>query len=223
MEIALIVAGGKGQRMRLPVPKQFHIISGLPVLMHTINAFRKYNPSLPIILVLPGEKMDEWNELVKKYDYENVQHLVEGSHSRYNSVYNGLKKVKADDIVAVHDGVRPMVTPAIIERTFKAAEIYGSAVTCVKLKDSVRKISQSNSFSQNRSEYVLVQTPQTFSGNIIKNAYIKGEMAEFTDDASVVEKSGHSIHLVDGDFRNIKITTNEDIALAEFYLNQKRS
>ena len=176
MEIALIVAAGMGQRMRLPVPKQFHIVSGLPVLMHTLNAFRKYNPSLPIILVLPGDRMDAWNELVKEYNYRNVQHLVEGGDSRYGSVYNGLKKVKANDLVAVHDGVRPMVTLAIIDRTFRAAEIHGSGVTCVKLKDSIREINQSESFSRNRSKYVLVQTPQTFSGNIIKNAYVKEEM-----------------------------------------------
>ncbi len=207
--------------MQSSSPKQFHIISGLPVLMHTINTFRTYKPDISIILVLPGDQMGVWDGLVKTYNYKNVQYLVDGGNTRFQSVKNGLQNVKDSDVVAIHDGVRPLVTTAIIDSAFRKAKETGSAIPCVKLKDSLRKISPSGSSSRKRSEYVVVQTPQTFSGKVIKDAYDTEELPEFTDDATVVEKKGYPIHLVDGDSINIKITTDEDIPMVEFYLNRK--
>lgn len=220
-EIALIVAGGEGQRMQSSIPKQFQIVVGLPVVMHTINAFRNYRFDIPIILVLPPDQMDVWDGLIHKYNFENVQSLVNGGNTRFQSVKNGLRKVEDTDIVAIHDGVRPLVTTTVIDNTFRKAKESGSAIPCVKLKDSLRKILAEGSSSRKRSEYVFVQTPQTFSGKLIKDAYNTEELSEFTDDASVLEKSGYPIQLVDGDSMNIKITTTGDLSMVEFYMNQK--
>jgi len=213
MEVALIVAGGSGQRMQLDEPKQFIILSGLPVLMHTILAFRKYSRSIKIILVIPESEFDRWGQLVNKFGFKDVDQLVPGGQTRFQSVKNGLQFVNPDDLVAIHDGVRPVIDQKIIRKNFEEAALHGNAITVVKPKDSLRKISGDGTMAVDRNQYLMVQTPQTFRGEVIKNAYQQKEIPEFTDDATVAEYSGVSMHLVDGAYQNIKITTNEDLKL----------
>lgn len=211
MEIALIVAGGSGQRMQTDIPKQFIKINGLPVLMHTISAFRNYSISIQIILVLPDNEIENWKALVSQFEFEDVNKIVAGGKTRFHSVRNGLKFVQENDLVAIHDGVRPMITKNIIRDNFLTAEKYGNAITAVSIKDSLRKISQGISSSVDRNDFRIVQTPQTFKGDVILKAYKQDYKSSFTDDASVVENDGVRIHLVDGDYRNIKLTTSEDL------------
>ncbi len=211
MEIALIVAGGSGQRMQTDIPKQFIKINGLPVLMHTISAFRNYSIPIQIILVLPDNEIENWKALVSQFEFEDVNKIVSGGKTRFRSVQNGLKFVQENDLVAIHDGVRPMITKNIIRENFLTAEKYGNAVTAVSIKDSLRKISQGISSSVDRNDFRIVQTPQTFKGDVILKAYKQDYKSSFTDDASVVENDGVRIHLVDGDYRNIKLTTSEDL------------
>ena len=211
MEIALIVAGGSGQRMQTDIPKQFIKINGLPVLMHTISAFRNYSIPIQIILVLPDNEIENWKALVSQFEFEDVNKIVSGGKTRFRSVQNGLKFVQENDLVAIHDGVRPMITKNIIRDNFLTAEKYGNAVTAVSIKDSLRKISQGISSSVDRNDFRIVQTPQTFKGDVILKAYKQDYKSSFTDDASVVENDGVRIHLVDGDYRNIKLTTSEDL------------
>ncbi len=210
----IIVAGGSGSRMRSTTPKQFMLLAGLPVLMHTINAFHRFSTQIQIILVLPTTEIGTWKTLCRKYDF-TVPHIIqEGGSSRFQSVKNGLEIIEGDGLVAVHDGVRPLVSQQIIENAFKTAAKYRSAVAAVRLKESLRYISDNGSKAVDRTNYQLIQTPQTFEVALLKKAYAVTESLEFTDDASVVEASGHAITLIEGNYENIKITTPEDLVIA---------
>jgi len=218
MEVALIVAGGAGRRMQTEIPKQFLEIGGRPLLMHTISAFRSYSPSIRIILVLPETEMTYWNKLLKRFQFPDVDKVISGGETRFHSVKAGLQFIKESDIVAIHDGVRPLVSKDIIRENFHVAELLGNAITAVKLTDSIRKITDDTSISVDRNEYRIMQTPQTFKGEIILKAYHQDYHSNFTDDASVLEHSGESIHLVAGDSKNIKVTTPEDLQIIATYL-----
>ncbi|MGC3947171.1 MAG: 2-C-methyl-D-erythritol 4-phosphate cytidylyltransferase [Chryseolinea sp.] len=228
-EVAIIVAGGKGLRLPGDLPKQFIEIGGLPVLMHTVNAFRTYDASMDIILVLPQAEISLWEELCQKHPFNRNVIVCPGGSSRFESVKNGLSHVSGPGLVAVHDGVRPLITPDVIGASFDIARKHRSAVASVPLKESIRQVESSpsaTSFSSaelsdqrsvalDRTRFRLMQTPQTFDIGLLKSAYASAKGDSFTDDASVVESAGHAVVLYDGSYENIKITTPEDLMLAE--------
>lgn len=219
-EYVIIVAGGSGSRMKSDIPKQFLEVNGLPVLMHTINAFARYSAALKIIVVLPTEQFGFWNELCISHQFSTPVELIAGGATRFHSVKNGLDHITgADGLVAVHDGVRPMITPEIIGNGFHVAATHGTAVTSVALKDSIRMVdSNGANKAMDRARFRLVQTPQTFRIDWMRNAFAAEYQDTFTDCASVLESKGYAIHLIDGGYENIKITTPEDLRWAETLL-----
>ena len=224
-EYAIIVAGGSGKRMNSNLPKQFITIAGKPILMHTIDAFLTYSDQIEIIIVLPDNQQDFWKKLCQQHSFTKSHQITSGGKSRFQSVKNGLSVIKDNDsLVAIHDGVRPLIKPSIIKDSFKSAESFGSGIVVTKLKESIREKSNGITLARNRDNYYLVQTPQTFRTNELKKAYQVEDNPNFTDDASVVEFMGGKISLVEGDYENLKITTPEDIIIAEaIMLNKKVS
>jgi 2-C-methyl-D-erythritol 4-phosphate cytidylyltransferase len=217
---ALIVAGGSGTRMESNLPKQFLLLVGKPILMHTIEAF--YNSGVNnIILVLPESQIEFWNQLCQTHQFTIQHQIVPGGASRFESVQNGLQHCKNDDVVAIHDGVRPFISKEIILNSFETALQKGNAVAAVRLKDSIRKVELLSNKNVNRDNYYLIQTPQTFKAQLIKEAYAAQDHINFTDDASVLESNGHAINLIVGDYKNIKITTPEDLLVGEAFLTNK--
>ena len=216
---AIIVGGGSGSRMLSEVPKQFMLLRGRPVLMHTIEAFHKsdYNPE--IIVVLNVDFHQYWENLCVLHNFSIPHQLVKGGTHRFDSVKNGIKAIKTRAIIAIHDAVRPLLSSQLIDRSFDEAERSGNAVAAIKSRDSVRQNIGTHTVPLDREEIYLIQTPQTFSSEILKKAYKQEFRNEFTDDASVAERSGIKINLIDGETRNFKITFPEDIRLAEIYLN----
>ena len=220
-EYAIIVAGGSGSRMQQELPKQFIKVAGKPILMLTIEQFYSYNPSIRLIVVLPKEQLDTWRSLCKEHNFTVFHMTVPGGATRFESVKNGLGAVMGDGLIAVHDGVRPFIQPETIKAAFVAAENYGSGVVAVSSKDSIRELTAEGSIAVPRTNYKLVQTPQVFQASILKKAYEQPEQVYFTDDASVVESIGEKITLVEGSYRNIKITTPEDLILAEAFAKEQ--
>ena len=213
-EYALIVAGGKGTRMNASLPKQFLEVNGLPILMHTINAFFRYSETIRVILVLPEDDFETWQSLCKKHGYTKPVILQKGGDSRFQSVKKGLEKISGDGLVAIHDGVRPLVSEDIIAASFRLAAVHRSAVAAVRLKESIRMTDQDSTKAMDRSRFRLIQTPQTFRVALIRQAYAIKEDPALTDDASVAERAGHTISLFEGSYENIKITTPEDLIIA---------
>jgi 2-C-methyl-D-erythritol 4-phosphate cytidylyltransferase len=220
-EYALIVAGGKGTRIKSKTPKQFLELDGLPVLMHTILAFYRYSEKISIVLVLPEGDMDTWQTLCARYKFSHTVTLQKGGETRFQSVKNGLEKIEGDGLVAIHDGVRPLVSENIIGASFRLAAVHQSAIAAVRLKESIRITDQDNTKAVDRSRFRLIQTPQTFNVSIIKEAYEMKEDLSLTDDASVAERAGHTISLFEGSYENIKITTSEDLIIAEALLKAR--
>ncbi|HVV55813.1 MAG TPA: 2-C-methyl-D-erythritol 4-phosphate cytidylyltransferase [Mucilaginibacter sp.] len=218
---AIIVAGGSGKRMHSAVPKQFLQLNGIPVLMHTINAFHSCKTKPDIIVVLHPNSHTLWHELCEEHQFTVPHQLVSGGETRFHSVRNGIALIGDDDsVVAIHDAVRPLVNKEIIDESFECAEQYGNGIVAIKSRDSVRQIRDNRSVSLNRDEIYLIQTPQTFRAGQLKNAYQQPYQESFTDDASVVEQTGVNINLISGSYQNIKITYPEDIAIAEFLLRE---
>jgi 2-C-methyl-D-erythritol 4-phosphate cytidylyltransferase len=220
-EYAIIVAGGSGSRMKSDIPKQFLAVNDLPVLMHTLNAFRNYSAALQIILVLPKSQFSYWENLCEQYQFSVSYQLVAGGETRFNSVKNGLDTIQSDQgLIAVHDGVRPVITKEIISNCFHKAAEFGSAVVSVPLKDSIRRVEENTNIALDRSLFKLIQTPQTFRLDWMRKAFDHDYQAIFTDCASVLEFEGYPIHLIEGSYENIKITTPEDLKWAEIYLHR---
>ena len=215
MNSFIITAGGIGKRMGAKVPKQFLLLQDKPILMRTIEVFYNYDQNAQLIVTLPKEWWSFWEELCQKYSFNIPHELVEGGKERFHSIQLALKVVKGDK-VAIHDGVRPLVSTGTIENSLKALEKSDAVVPVLPLKESLRKGSLEKSFSQDRSQYFTVQTPQCFNAEIIKKAYQQDFQKSFTDDASVVETIGYSIKLVYGNEENIKITSPTDLAVAGF-------
>ncbi|HET7732539.1 MAG TPA: 2-C-methyl-D-erythritol 4-phosphate cytidylyltransferase [Paludibacter sp.] len=213
--IAIIVAGGKGERMNADIAKQFLEIQGKPILMHTLEAFRRFDTLMQLILVLPVAQIDFWKSLCMKHDFVLQHQIVEGGHARFYSVKNGLKAIKSPALVAIHDGVRPLVSQETIAHCFYAAEKFDAAIPVVDLVDSIRYLTGAGSLSVDRTAYKLVQTPQVFDAELLKKAYEQDFSSLFTDDASVVEATGKQVQLVEGNRENIKITTEFDLKIAE--------
>lgn len=220
----IIVAGGSGSRMQSAVPKQFLLLNGLPVLMHTIQAFYNSQSKPHIILVIPADSHTYWNDLCKQHNFTIPHQLVNGGETRFHSVKNGLGKIPGDNktVVAIQDAVRPLTSIEIIDRAYQQASHVGNAVTAVKSRDSIRQVKNNISASLLRDEIYLVQTPQTFQYSHLKKAYEQDYNEGFTDDASVVEATGEAIHILEGNYQNIKITFPEDIAIAELLLKQAK-
>jgi 2-C-methyl-D-erythritol 4-phosphate cytidylyltransferase len=215
----IVVAGGSGTRMKSALPKQFLPIAGKPLLMHTLEQFSRAYPDIEPILVLPQHHHSTWNDLVVEYSFRLKHKLVSGGETRFHSVKNGLAQITSG-IVGVHDGVRPLVSADTIRNCFEKAASIGNAVPVVQLKDSIRKLdSDGNSEALKREEYVLVQTPQCFRVEEMKNAFNQEYSSAFTDCASVMEKAGHKINLVEGNSENLKITTPEDLQYAELHFS----
>jgi len=214
----VIVAGGTGKRMGVDIPKQFLELAGKPVLMHTIEKFRNFDSSIEIITVLPENQLRYWNDLQKRYSFDIPHTLVKGGRHRFISVRHGLEFVSEQGLVAIHDGVRPLVSLETIRRCFEAAAQYGNAIPVISVNDSVRLVKDDKTEPVNRNSVKQVQTPQVFDAGLIKNAYKQDYDPSFLDDATVLEKTGERIHIVDGNRENIKITNPEDIFIAQTLL-----
>ena len=220
--IAIIVAGGSGTRFGAEMPKQFLELGGRPILMRTIQAFGENSDvAFDVIVTLPEGQMALWHDLCDRYGFTVPHRVVPGGETRWHSVKNALNSigVMTDvDIIAVHDGVRPLVTAELIDRTIAAARQTGAAIPVVALNDSVRQVTGDISHALDRSSLRAVQTPQAFAARLLIDAYSSPYQPTFTDDASVVERLNHPISLVEGDTRNLKITRPMDLALAEYLL-----
>ena len=211
----IIVAGGQGNRMGTQIPKQFLLLNGKPVLMHTISRFFQYNADINIVLILPASQFDYWNKLCITYNFSIPHKITTGGTNRFQSVKNGLELIETGGLTAVHDGVRPLVSIETITRCFDCAAKNGSAIPVTMPVESIRKVSGNNSYSCLRDEFRLVQTPQIFDTSLLKRCYEQPYNESFTDDASVVEAMGNTIHLVEGNRENIKITSPLDLLLGE--------
>ncbi|MHB8207997.1 2-C-methyl-D-erythritol 4-phosphate cytidylyltransferase [Mucilaginibacter sp.] len=216
---AIIVAGGSGTRMQTALPKQFLLVNGLPILMHTMHAFHNTKAKPHLILVLHADYHDLWLDLCTKYNFTIPYQLIKGGETRFHSVKNGLDLIEdTNTVIAIHDAVRPLTAASIIDNSFIYAAKHGNAITAVKSRDSIRQMQGDYSVSLLREDIYLVQTPQTFQGALLKKAYNQSYDVKFTDDASVVECAGVKINLIEGSYKNIKITFPEDIAVAEAIL-----
>lgn len=214
----IIVAGGKGLRMGTDIPKQFLPIGGKPVLMHTLEAFHAYDARMEMIVVLPAHQQEYWRELCHKHAFTLPHRIADGGATRFHSVQNGLALVTGSGLVGVHDGVRPFVSPQVIDTCYREAALHGAVIPVTDVVETVRHLTSGGSQTVSRSEYKLVQTPQVFTTEILKKAYLQPYRDTFTDDASVVEAMGVEVVLVPGNRENIKITTPFDIKIAEALL-----
>lgn len=207
--------------MGTELPKQFLPIGGKPVLMHTLEAFYRFDPALCIILVLPSDQREYWQELCRKYRFAVPHRLADGGETRYHSVKNALQLVEVPALVAVHDGVRPFVSQEVIARCYRLAACRRAVVPVVEVVESLRRLSDdgASSVAVDRSTYRLVQTPQVFEAALLKEAYGQPYRTAFTDDASVVEACGVPVCLTEGNRENIKITTPFDLKVAEILLD----
>jgi 2-C-methyl-D-erythritol 4-phosphate cytidylyltransferase len=219
-KFALIVAGGSGTRMKKALPKQFLEIDGKPILMHTFEAFIRFDPSIQFILVLPENQFEYWKQLCTTHTFNIPHQLAPGGAVRFESVKNGLNLIDEDGIVFIHDGVRPLVSEQTLQNCLDTASEKGNALPVIPPAESVRRIDGKTSKAVDRSNYFLVQTPQTFRVSKIKEAYNQPYSDWFTDDASVLEASGSEIFTVQGNRENIKITFAEDLKFAASLLNK---
>lgn len=215
----IIVAGGTGTRMGQPVAKQFIMLKGLPLMWWTLRRFRRaLGDDLHVVLVLHASLLQEFQALETRFGPAGVDGVVEGGEERWHSVCNGLAVLPNEGVVGIHDAVRPFVSEETIRACFEKAKAHGSAVPTVAVKDSIREMNGAASHAVNRDRLRAVQTPQCFELANLKAAYASGYRPEFTDDASVYEYAGHTVQLVEGDLENIKITTPEDLLIAEAFM-----
>jgi len=218
-ETIIITAGGIGKRMGSDIPKQFIELNGTPILMHTIKKFYSYKNTIQIIVVLPENHIDYWNELNKKHNFKIKHQVVKGGKERFDSIKNGLSLAKGD-LIGIHDAVRPFVNGEVIKNCFNNLQKYQAVIPVVSLKESIRQVIGDLSKSVDRNQYKIVQTPQCFVRDVILIAYNQPYSNLFTDDASVVEQLNIPIHLINGNEENIKITTPADLAIANLFLNK---
>ena len=220
-DYVIIVAAGSGSRMRSAIPKQFLELSGKPILQHTMEKFHRYNPEMEIILVLNEEYIVFWQDLLRTLQITVPHQIVAGGEQRFHSVKNALNSITGETgIVGIHDAVRPLVSLKTSETCYSAARSRQSAVPVITLNDSLRMIQGQKSEMADRNKFRIVQTPQCFEINLLRAAFNQPYEEAFTDDASVVERYGEMVHLVEGNRENIKITTTEDLRMAEALLWQ---
>jgi 2-C-methyl-D-erythritol 4-phosphate cytidylyltransferase len=220
-KVAIIVAAGSGTRMSSHIPKQFHLLSGVPLAIHPGLQFRKFDPSIELIYVIAIGSAQIWENLLKTFFPEGNWRLCMGGKTRFESVQNGVKSIQhGHALVAIHDGARPFIEPIQIEQAFEMAFHKGNAVFSVPVKDSIRvKAEGDSSHFVDRSVYYYVQTPQIFWLKDLQKTYDQLYDPRFTDDATVMELAGFPIHLFEGSYNNIKVTTPEDWILAEKILD----
>lgn len=211
----IIVAAGKGTRFGSETPKQFMMLGGKPILAWSMEAFRKAYPAIQLVLVLPADQISLWEKIREEHGIETDHRLVPGGDTRFQSVSNGLKEVEEGGLVAIHDGVRPLIKPGTIKKLFEAAAKKGNAIPYSIPADSIRLERKKTNVIIDRNSIRLIQTPQVFDTAMLKKAYEQKEDSSFTDDASVFEKAGGEIHLVECPVDNIKITRAEDLIIAE--------
>lgn len=213
----VVVAGGKGLRAGGELPKQFQLVGEEPMLMHTLRAFNNYDYRMRIVLVLPEEYRPLWGELCVACNFSIPHIVINGGDTRFHSVQNGLREISEEETVGIHDGARPFVSSNLIERCFDTSFEQGvGVIPVVDVVNTVRVLTESGSRVIDRNRLKVVQTPQVFPAHMLKKAYEAEFDASFTDDASVAERYGARIHLVDGEESNIKITTPFDMMVAEY-------
>lgn len=213
----IITAGGIGKRMGSTIPKQFLALKGLPILMHTLHNFYAFDTSAQILLTLPEEWIETWKELCQEHSFSVNHELIAGGIERFDSIKNALVKAKGN-YIWIHDGVRPLVSHATLQRCKNALESHTAIVPVLPIKESIRWCKGEENKAVVRSEYVLVQTPQCFHKAIIHAAYNQEYSSHFTDDASVVEHNKGTVFLVEGNEENIKITSPMDLKIAQFLM-----
>lgn len=213
----IITAGGIGRRMRSSLPKQFILVNEKPILMYTIKVFYDFDPKIEILLTLPEDWLNYWEELLHEHDFKIPHRVIPGGKERYDSIKNALVKSKGK-MIAVHDGVRPLVEPETIKHCFEEAEKSGAAIPVVPISESMRRKTAAGTEIVNRSDYLIVQTPQCFSRDVLIAAYEQPYHEGITDDASLVEEMGHAIETISGNESNIKITTQSDLKYAGMFL-----
>jgi 2-C-methyl-D-erythritol 4-phosphate cytidylyltransferase len=219
-KIALIVAAGNGSRMNNTVPKQFLFLKNKPVLFYSMKAFLDSYNDIEIILVLPEEHIAKGQEIIDGYFDASKIKITSGGRTRFHSVQNGLSLIKDQDaIIFVHDGVRCLLTKDLIERCYQSALEFGTAIPVIECRDSVRLLTNNGSKVLDRNKVKLVQTPQTFHSKILLAAFQIDYKDGFTDEATVVEAFGLKVNLIEGETKNLKITTPADLFTAEFILN----
>jgi 2-C-methyl-D-erythritol 4-phosphate cytidylyltransferase len=217
----VIVAGGSGTRMQTDVPKQFLALAGKPVFIHTIEIFLKAIPQVNIILVLPFPHIQMGEELLKAHQLIEKVSIVAGGETRFHSVKAGLHLTEDDGIVMVHDAVRCLVSGSLIQQCMKACLQHGSSIPLISCKDSMRMKNAETYNAVNRELFFSVQTPQSFKAKMLKNAFEQPYQPSFTDEASVAEQIGATLHFMEGEEANIKITRPVDLIFAAHYLKHK--
>ena len=217
-QYVIIVAGGKGLRMGSDLPKQFLPIGNKPVLMRTMEVFREFDVNLQIILVLPLAQQEFWEQLCEKYHFTVEHTIADGGETRFHSVKNGLAKVQGSGLVGVHDGVRPFVSVEVIRNCYDLAKQYKAVIPVVDVVETLRHLTNTGSETVSRNDYKLVQTPQVFDTELLRQAYAQEYTPFFTDDASVVEAMGGAVYLAPGNRENIKITTPFDLKIGSALL-----
>lgn len=224
----MVPAGGTGKRMGAGAPKQFLMLGGVPMMVHALRALERAPSVTEVVLVVPKEEQARaLSEVVERHGLKKVLKVVPGGATRQESVHHGLHEVAGDvEIVVVHDAVRPFVTPDLIERSIEAARKHGGAIAAVPMKDTPKQAGPDGLIQRtlDRHELWLAQTPQTFRRALVVEAYRKAEIEHVhgTDDAALMERLGHKVGLVEGSWENIKITTPEDMILAEAILAAKK-
>ncbi|ASZ11164.1 2-C-methyl-D-erythritol 4-phosphate cytidylyltransferase [Chitinophaga pendula] len=220
-KIAIIVAGGSGVRMGSSIPKQFLELEGRPVLYHTIHAFLQAYPDMEVILVVPAEHFSYVAGILQHFPGAPIQ-VIAGGETRFHSVKNGLAQVREPAVVFIQDGVRPLLSSALIHRCYEAALAYGNAIPVLEMKDSVRQVDTRGNRAVDRQQFRIIQTPQTFLSELILAAFALPYDPLFTDEATVIERLGHQVHLVEGEEANIKITRPQDLLVAAALLKGSR-
>lgn len=213
----IITAGGIGKRMGAEIPKQFIRVGQFPILMHTIKCFHSFDATSQIIVTLPEDWINYWEDLIEEFRFEIPHTIVTGGIERYDSIKNALDHC-VQEIIGVHDGVRPLVSHVTIERCLQLTKQKGSAIPTLPLKESLRKLTDSGSHSVERKDYLSVQTPQFFQAEMLKKAYKIPFHNGITDDASLVEEAGYSLAITNGNEENIKVTTPFDLQFVQLFI-----
>jgi 2-C-methyl-D-erythritol 4-phosphate cytidylyltransferase len=220
---AIIVAGGTGQRMGTALPKQFLAIEGKSILLHTIDQFISAFSDINFVIVLPADYIHEGENIIASSGLSQSFLFVAGGDTRFQSVKNGLAQADPASIVFVHDAVRCLLTPDLIQRCYQQAVEKGSAIPAVSSTDTVRIIEGTKHHVVDRANVMMIQTPQTFNAAILKKAFDQAYQPSFTDEANVLEASGKEVYLIEGEHENIKITRPLDLAIAEYILAKRAS
>jgi 2-C-methyl-D-erythritol 4-phosphate cytidylyltransferase len=220
---AIIVAGGTGQRMGTALPKQFLAIEGKSILLHTVDQFVTAFADINFVIVLPADYIQEGQALIASSGLTQQFQFVAGGDTRFQSVKNGLAQADPASIVFVHDAVRCLLTPDLIQRCYQQAVEKGSAIPAVASTDTIRITEGANHHVVDRANVMMIQTPQTFNAALLKKAFEQTYQSSFTDEANVLEASGKEVYLIEGEYENIKITRPLDLAIANYILAKRGS